>query len=119
MSTNISVQKICEFCGKEFTAKTLTTKYCCHRCNSMDYKKKKREQKLAAFEESKNKYEPEVLTKTLAVQKLDFLSIDEAATLLGASRRTIQRLIAKGMIQVTKLGTRTIIKRTTIDKLFV
>ena len=119
MSTNISVQKICKYCGKEFTAKTLTTKYCSHQCNSKDYKKRKREQKLAAYEESNNKYEPEVLTKTLAVQKLDFLSIDEAATLLGTSRRTIQRLIAKGAIQVAKLGARTIIKRTAIDNLFV
>lgn len=47
-----------------------------------------------------------------------FLSIDETATLLGASRRTIQRLISKGSLKVGKVGSRSIIQRTEIDKMF-
>jgi len=119
MSTRLSVTKKCIFCGKEYTAKTLTTRYCSHTCNSKHYKQLKREEKLNAFKESFEKKNPEPTVITLAVQQKDFLSIDETASLLGASRRTIQRLIAKGKIKVAKLGTRSIIKRTSIDNLFI
>jgi len=42
----------------------------------------------------------------------------EAAQLLGTSRRTIQRLIAKGSLKIGKIGSRSIIHRNEIDKLF-
>lgn len=48
----------------------------------------------------------------------DFLSIDETCKLLGASRMTIYRQIKSGTIKAAKLGRRTIIRRTEIDKLF-
>jgi excisionase family DNA binding protein len=48
----------------------------------------------------------------------DFLSIEETCKLLGASRMTIYRQIKSGTIKAAKLGRRTIIKRTEIDKLF-
>jgi excisionase family DNA binding protein len=38
--------------------------------------------------------------------------------MLGASRCTIQRLIAKGTLKAGKIGSRCIIQRTEIDKLF-
>lgn len=52
------------------------------------------------------------------IQRKEFISIEEAAKLLGASRRTIQRLIAKGSLKVGKVGRRSIIQRSEIDKLF-
>ena len=119
MSTNISITKKCIFCGKEYTAKTLTTRYCSHTCNRKHYKLLKREEKLNAYKESFEKKNPEPSIITLAVQQKDFLSIEETASLLGASRRTIQRMIAKGNIKVAKLGSRSIIKRSTIDNLFI
>jgi excisionase family DNA binding protein len=119
MSTRLSVTKKCIFCGKEYTAKTLTTRYCSHTCNSKHYKQLKREEKLNTYKESFEKKNPEPSVKTLAVQQKDFLSIEETASLLGASRRTIQRMIAKNIIRVAKLGTRSIIKRSTIDNLFI
>ena len=54
----------------------------------------------------------------LAVQDKWFLSFQETAYLLGARRRTIQRLIAKGSLKVGKVGARSIIQRSEIDKLF-
>ena len=48
----------------------------------------------------------------------EFLSITEAANLLGASRWTIQRMIKRNQLSIAKLGRRTIIKRTEIDNLF-
>ncbi len=47
-----------------------------------------------------------------------FLSIQETSTLLGVSRRTIYRLMKREQLQVGKIGTRSIIQRSDIDKLF-
>ncbi len=50
--------------------------------------------------------------------KMSSNSIDETCQLVGASRWTIYRMIDKGSLKVGKLGSRTIIKRQEIDKLF-
>lgn len=42
MSSNIKIDRICEHCGKTFTAQTTVTRYCYHRCNSQTYKARKR-----------------------------------------------------------------------------
>jgi endogenous inhibitor of DNA gyrase (YacG/DUF329 family) len=46
MSSNITVNKICEHCGKVFTAKTTVTRFCSSQCNSRNYKQKVRNEKL-------------------------------------------------------------------------
>ena len=46
MSSNIKVQRICQNCNYEFTARTTTTLYCSHRCNSAAYKAKLRANKV-------------------------------------------------------------------------
>jgi predicted DNA-binding protein (UPF0251 family) len=40
----------------------------------------------------------------IALQQKEFLSIDEAAKLIGASRRTIHRLISGNKLQVGKVA---------------
>jgi DNA binding domain, excisionase family len=55
---------------------------------------------------------------TGVIKQKDFLSIKEAYTLLGVSERTFYRLMKEGTIPATKLGGRTIIKRSIIDNLF-
>lgn len=119
MASNIEITKKCLYCGKEYTAKTLTTRYCGHTCNSRHYKQLKREEKLNNFKEAQAK--PEQQTQQsfdIALQQKEFLSIDEAAKLIGASRRTIHRLISGNKLQVGKVGSRTIITRKAIDNLF-
>lgn len=118
MSSNIEITKACLFCGNSFTAHTLHTRYCSHSCNRKHYKQVKREEKLAKFTASEGNHTSIPNTEMAALQLKTFLSIDEAAMLLGASRRTIQRLIAKGSIKAGKLGSRSIIQRAEIDKLF-
>lgn len=114
MSSNIKILRKCKFCGNEFTAKTLQTRYCSHQCNSRHYKATKREEKIETA--VKKSSEPEQYDASINAKQ--FLSIDETAMLLGASRRTIHRLISDGQIKVGKVGSRTIIKRQAIDKLF-
>jgi len=113
MSSNIKIVRKCEFCCNDFTAKTLQTRYCSHVCNSRDYKKNKREDKIETAIKKSN--EPQTYDATINLK--EFLSIDETAMLIGASRRTIQRLISDGKLKVAKLGTRSIIKRKEIDNL--
>jgi excisionase family DNA binding protein len=120
MSSKIEVQKICEFCGEEFTAKTTVTRFCSHKCAARSYKQRKKNNKIGKAIEETNQQKLLSITElnTEAIKQKDFLSIKEAFTLLGISERTFYRLMKAGTIQATKLGKRTIIKRSEIDKLF-
>jgi hypothetical protein len=46
MSSNIRVQKICEHCGNEFTARTTVTRHCSDNCAKRAYKARKRADKV-------------------------------------------------------------------------
>ncbi len=122
MSSKIEIQKTCTFCGNDFTAYTLHTRYCSHTCNGKHYKQLKRDEKIQQHLEQANQENPTasaaIVNYNQVVQLKQFLSLDETAQLIGASRRTIQRLITKGSIKAGKIGSRCIIQRTEIDKLF-
>ena len=120
MSSNIEINKNCLYCGKEFTAKTLVTRYCGHTCNRRHYKQLKREEKLNSFKTSqlKQNTEQHLPPSQVQLQQKEFLSIEETARLIGTSRRTICRLIASKKLKVVKVGRRSIIQRSEIDKLF-
>lgn len=114
MSSNIQIEKTCQFCGKSFTAKTTVTQFCSDNCSKRSYKKRKRDGKiLNAIEREK----VQIPFNPIVKQK-EFLSIDETCQLIGASRWTIYRLISDNKLSAAKIGRRTIIKRTEIDKLF-
>jgi excisionase family DNA binding protein len=120
MSSKIQIQRICEYCGKEFTAQTTVTRFCSHKCNSRAYKLKVKELKVGKSNEETN--QQKILSASdvqlEVIKQKDFLSIKEAYTLLGVSERTFYRLMKEGTIPSTKLGGRTIIKRSVIDNLF-
>lgn len=131
MSSSIKLPKFCNHCGKAFIAQKTTTKYCGHKCNSAAYKKAKREEKVnAEFKNQQSKIVsayPVVVTETLPtpiagnhinLRDKEFLSVAETAQLVGASRWTIQRMIKDNRLPASKFGSRTIIKRTSIDNLF-
>ena len=46
MSSNISIPKVCNHCGKTYIAHKTTTRYCSHKCNSRDYKLKAKQDKI-------------------------------------------------------------------------
>jgi excisionase family DNA binding protein len=48
----------------------------------------------------------------------EILSVKETCTLLGISRRTVYRMFDRGELKKGKAGTRTLIKRSEVDKLF-
>jgi len=116
MSSKIEVQRICQHCSNEFTARTTTTLYCSHRCNSAAYKAKLRADKI----ENSNKQTRQI--KTISIDELkakEFLTVREVASLLNCSVRSAYYYIENGTIQAVNLGQRiTRIKRSNIDKLF-
>jgi excisionase family DNA binding protein len=120
MSSNIEILKHCEYCGNEFTAKTTVTRFCNQKCAAKSYKQREKENKISkAIEEaSPQKISPPADPILESAQKKEFLSIKEAYTLLGLSERTFFRIMKAGTISTTKIGRRTIIKKSEIDKLF-
>lgn len=112
MSSNIRVQRLCGFCGREFTARTSVTQYCGDRCASRAYKQRKRGEKI---EESNTQTTATLATPIVQLQYRDFLSVQDVCQLLGISRSTVQRAIARGSIKAVRLGRRIIIKRVDVD----
>ena len=51
MSSNLKIEKVCEWCGSQFVARTTATAYCSHRCSSLAYKERKRQAKLQQFKD--------------------------------------------------------------------
>jgi excisionase family DNA binding protein len=116
MSSNIHVQRICQHCGKEFTARTTTTLYCTHRCNSAAYKQKVRDGKI----EQSNQETQRIKNKPIEELKAkEFLTVREVSILLNCSVRSAYYYIESGTIKAVNLGQRiTRVKRSEIDKLF-
>ncbi len=119
MSSNINILKKCEYCGVEFNAKTLYTRYCSHVCNRKHYKKLRREEKIQSVQNNNSNSDQSSSFNAIQIQQKEFLSIEEVSQLIGTSRRTVQRLISKDIIKAAKFGRRTIIQRKAIDNLFI
>ncbi len=115
MSSNILVQRICDFCGNEFTARTTVTKFCQHRCASMAYKARTRNSKV---KKSNFETEKSVSIPIAKLQAKDFLKIEEVCGLLGISRSTVSRAIKENRLKAVRFGRRVIIKRSEIDRIF-
>lgn len=115
MSSNIRVQRICQHCSQEFTAKTTVTKYCSDNCAKRAYKLRKKNEKI---EESNNEI-VRILNKPIEeLNAKDFLTAKEVSVLLNCSLRTVYRLIENGTIKATNLSERmTRIRRSTLDNL--
>lgn len=132
MSSTIKIPKFCQHCGQAFVAQTTTTRFCGHKCASRAYKQRKREEKVQTTLSDQIKSVTSANSENLqSLQSLpiktgnflnlrdkEFLSVQETAILLGASRWTIQRMIQRAELKAGKLGRRTIIPRSEIDNLF-
>ncbi|MDN3594635.1 helix-turn-helix transcriptional regulator [Zunongwangia endophytica] len=118
MSTNIRIEKICEYCNKEFVAKTLKTKYCGHTCNNRAYKAKKREEKLKQLTTEKKDSTLPIPSPSLlhTIQDKQILTVNEVAKLLRLSKATVYRIIKEGKLNAVKFSERnTRIYRSEID----
>jgi excisionase family DNA binding protein len=116
MSSNIQVQRICQHCGNEFTARTTKTQYCSHTCSQRAYKARVRAYKV----DESNKQTQRVKSPPIEELKAkEFLTVREVAQLLNCSIRSAYYHIESGTIKAVNLGQRiTRVKRSDIDKLF-
>ena len=116
MSSKIEVQRICQHCGNEFTARTTVTRFCCHRCASAAHKQKIRAGKV----EQSNKQTQQIKTQPIEELKArEFLTVTQVSKLIGCSRQNIYSLINTGKLKATNiLLKKTIVKRSDLDKLF-
>ncbi len=116
MSSNIRVNKICEYCQKEFEARKTTSKTCSDHCAKMFYKQKQKAAKIEAV----NTETYRIKTKPFEDLKAkEFLTVREVATLLNCSIRSVYYYIEAKNLKAVNLAQRiTRIKRSEIDKLF-
>lgn len=113
MSSNIRVQRICQHCGIEFTARTTITLYCSHRCNRVAYKAKQRATKV---EQSNSETQRVKIQPIEQLKAKAFLSIADTCKLIGISRSTVYRMIERGDLIIGKAGKRIIIRRSDLEQ---
>lgn len=116
MSSKIEVQRICQHCSKDFTARTTVTRYCSHKCANAASKRKVRTENI----EASNKETIQAKIQPIEVLKAkEFLTIKEVSKLLNCSLRSAYYHVSNGTIKATNLNKRlTRVKRSEIDKLF-
>lgn len=117
MKAKEPIKKICEFCGREFEAYTQTARYCSHQCNCKAYRAIKRKEviSLSASMTSKTKRE----RAKVDLSGREYLSISEAASLLGWCKQTVYNYCHKGIIPAKRLSQRTtLIRKKDIEALF-
>jgi excisionase family DNA binding protein len=123
MSTNIRVKRKCEYCKKEFIAKTVRTRYCSHDCNSKAYKKIKSAEKIKQAKRI-HKVKPPVLPINTNVpwdyaqiQSKQLLTINEACVLLSITQVTLRRWLKNGIITSGRIGKKHLIQREHLNQL--
>jgi excisionase family DNA binding protein len=116
MSSNIKVQRICQYCGNEFTARTTVTQYCSNTCSKRAYKVRLRTSKV----EQSNKETKRIKNQPIEELKArEFLTVTQVSKLIGCSRQNVYNLINTGKLKATNiLLKKTIVKRSDLDKLF-
>ena len=114
MSTSkFKVLRTCEFCGKEFYAQKVSTRYCSKRCNELAYKQRRRQRQITEAE-------ARVLQKPMEeVGNKEFRSLQDASVLFGITKRSVYNLIYNGILQAFKLSSRmTFVRRSDIEQIF-
>ena len=113
MSSNIKIERICEWCGNRFMAQTTVTRFCSKRCAEHSYKERMRQKKMALsnMETSQSNLDNKSRDK-------DFLTPTETAQYLGVCRTYIYDSINRGKIKVTRIGRKTLISKADIQAMF-
>lgn len=112
----IRIKKICAWCGKEFEAQKLSTQFCSHRCSSHAYKDKKRQEKKQRAETASQRSQQK--KKVEDIKDKEYLTVSEAAQLLGFTRDGVYKLIYRGLLKAHRITSRwTVNYRKDIDEM--
>lgn len=120
MSSNLSVNRVCEYCKNQFVAKTTRTRFCSMICNSRNNKMLVRNLKIEkSNSETLSKVNEKPKEKIEVIKNKDFLTVKDASQLLNISSKTIYRLIERNEINSYNFSARkTLIRRKDIDSYF-
>ena len=112
-TSKFRVLRTCEFCGKEFYAQKVSTRYCSKRCNELAYKQRRRQRQITEAE-------ARVLQKPIEeVGNKEFLSLQDASVLFGITKRSVYNLIYNGVLQAFKFSSRmTFVRKADIERMF-
>lgn len=113
MSSNIKIERICEWCGNRFMAQTTVTRFCSKRCSEHSYKERIRQKKMALSNMETSQCNLDRISKDK-----DFLTPTETAQYLGVGRTYIYDCINRGKIKVTRIGRKTLISKADIQAMF-
>lgn len=113
MSSNIKIERICEWCGNRFMAQTTVTRFCSKRCSEHSYKERMRQKKMAL-----SNMETSQCNLDRKSKDKDFLTPTETAQYLGVGRTYIYDCINRSKIKVTRIGRKTLISKTDIQAMF-
>lgn len=113
MSSNIKIERICEWCGNRFMAQTTVTRFCSKRCSEHSYKERMRQKKMAL-----SNMETSQCNLDRKSKDKDFLTPTETAQYLGVGRTYIYDCINRSKIKVTRIGRKTLISKADIQAMF-
>lgn len=115
-TSSIRIKKICQWCGAEFEAQKVSTKYCSHRCANLAYKQATREKRVKQVETETHFIKSEKPKEN--VKDKEYLSIAQASVLLGLSLQAVYKMIYAGHLAAYKLSSRlSFVRREDIDKM--
>lgn len=113
MSSNIKIERICEWCGNKFTAQTTVTRFCSKRCAEHSYKDRMRKKKMALSNQ-----ETQNVSTVGKVRDKEFFTPSETAIFLGVGRTYIYDSINRGKIKVTRIGRKSLISKSDLMAMF-
>lgn len=111
MSRNIQVEKVCQWCGSKFIARTTQTVYCSKRCAEHAYKDRKRKEKIERCKEEVRR----VQSGSDEISEKDFLTPRQAAQFLRVCYKTFYTYINNGVIKAWKLHRKTLVRKSDVS----
>ena len=113
-TSSIRITKICQWCGVEFVAQKVSTKYCSHRCANLAYKQAVRDKRVKQAEAETLLIKLEKPIEN--VRDKEYLSFAQAGKLLGLSRQAVYNMVKAGNLKASKISSRlSFIRRVDID----
>ena len=113
-TSSIRIMKICQWCGVEFEAQKVSTKYCSHRCANLAYKQAVRNKRVKQAEAETLSIKLEKPIEN--VKDKEYLSFAQAGKLLGLSRQAVYNMVKAGNLKASKISSRlSFIRRADID----
>ena len=115
-TSSIRIKKICQWCGAEFEAQKVSTKYFSHRCANLAYKQATRGKRVKQVEAETHFIKSEKPKEN--IKDKEYLSIAQASILLGLSLQAVYKMIYAGHLAAYKLSSRlSFVKRVDIDQM--